>query len=80
MERQDEDWSDKLADFKIDAFETNSGIQVLVPNDANAAYFLNLLFGEESFNLVVEEINQFARQKLVDSPQRLALWCDINKP
>lgn len=80
MERQGEDWSDKLADFEIDAFEANSGIQVLVPNDANAAYFLNLLFGEELFNLVVEEINKFARQKLADSPRRLALWCDINKP
>lgn len=38
-----------------------------------------MLFGEPVFDLIVEETNRYARQKLARSAARLTKWTDVNK-
>lgn len=54
-------------------------MKVPVPIKAKAVDFFGLLFGEPVFDLIVEETNRYARQKLARSAARLAKWTDVNK-
>ena len=60
-------------------FSDSHGLKIPVPIEAKAVDFLGLLFGEPVFDLIVEETNRYARQKLARSAARLAKWTDVNK-
>ena len=60
-------------------FSDSHGLKIPVPIEAKAIDFLGLLFGEPVFDLIVEETNRYARQKLARSAARLAKWTDVNK-
>ena len=73
------EWSRDLHAFDIEPFSGSHGLKVPVPVEAKAVDFFGLLFGEPVFDLIVEETNCCARQKLARSAARLAKWIDVNK-
>ena len=73
------EWSRDLHAFDIEPFSGSHGLKVPVPVEAKAVDFFGLLFGEPVFDLIVEETNRYARQKLARSAARLAKWTDVNK-
>ena len=73
------EWSRDLHAFDIEPFSGSRGLKVPVPVEAKAVDFFGLLFGEPVFDLIVEETNRYARQKLARSAARLAKWTDVNK-
>ena len=60
-------------------FFGSHGLKIPVPIKAKAVDFFGLLFGEPVFDLIVEETNRYARQKLARSATRLAKRTDVNK-
>ncbi|KAK3735138.1 hypothetical protein QZH41_000008 [Actinostola sp. cb2023] len=73
----EEEWTADLSDFNLRQFSGQSGLLKDFGNDPKAEVFFSAVFGEESFRLIVEETNRYARQKLVNKPQRLAKWRDV---
>ena len=73
------EWSRDLHAFNIEPFSGSHGLKIPVPIEAKAVDFFGLLFREPVFDLVVEETNRYARQKLAQSAARLAKWTDVNK-
>ena len=66
------EWSRDLHAFDIEPFSGSHGLKTPVPIEAKAVDFFRLLFGEPVFDLIVEETNRYARQKLARSAARLA--------
>ena len=58
------EWSTDLHAFDIKPFSGSHGLKVPIPVGAKAVDFFGLLFGEPVFDLIVEETNRYARQKL----------------
>ena len=73
------EWSRDLHTFNIEPFSGSHGLKIPVPVEAKAVDFFRMLFGEPVFDLIVEETNCYARQKLARSAARLAKWRDVNK-
>ena len=70
-------WKDVVGE-KFD--QSNSGVRVPIPDGFGALYLFILLLGEATIDLVIEETNRMARQKLAEKPERLVQWHDISRP
>ena len=65
-------WSDQLTDLRIPDFVEASGIKFQLPDNPTPVDFFVAFVGEDLLNQIVQETNLYARQKLADSPARLA--------
>ena len=65
-------WSDQLSPFRIPDFVEASGIKFQLPDNPTPVDFFSAFVGEDLLNKIVQETNLYARQKLADSPARLA--------
>ena len=70
-------WSQDFRGLMFQEFSGTPGIKVAVPNESNAKVFFSLLFGDQAVDLIVHEINRYARQKLINKPAQLDKWQDV---
>ena len=73
------EWSNELEDFDIDEFSGQPGIKFNVPDNPSAISLFSQLFGDSVVDLIVTEMNRYARQKLANSPL-LRKWKDTTNP
>ena len=50
-------WSQDLRGLMFQKFSGTPGIKVAVPNELKAEFFFNLLFGDDTVDLIVRETN-----------------------
>ena len=65
-------WTDQLSDLRISDFVSASGINIRLPDNPSPLDFFLAFVADDLLNQILTETNRYARQKLADSPARLA--------
>ena len=65
-------WTNQLSDLRIPDFVSPSGINFRLPDNPTPLDFFLAFLGDDLLEQIVNETNLHARQKLADSPARLA--------
>ena len=72
-------WMIKLSNFEVSEFSGEPGLRFDLQDDAKADHYFLKVFGEQTVDLIVKELNRYARQSLGNNPPRLATWKNVSK-
>lgn len=76
-EEEEARWTEDLSDFHIPDFRAPTGITFTLPANPNPLDYFVEFISDELWNLIVEETNRYAHQKLCDLPERLAKFVPV---
>ena len=71
-------WTDQLIDIQVPEFLAATGINLVLNDPIELDFFLAFV-GDDLWDLMVEETNRYACQKLADSPDRLTSFCPVTR-
>ena len=78
-EEEEARWTDHLSDFQVPPFQAPTGITFNLPELPNPLDFFVEFVGDDLWDFIVEETNRYARQKLANSPERLANFISVTR-
>ena len=76
-EEEEARWTEDLSDFHIPDFRAPTGLTFTLPANPNPLDYFVEFISDELWNLIVEETNRYAHQKLCDLPERLAKFVPV---
>ena len=72
-------WTDHLSDFPIPDFTAATGLNFNLPDNPNPLDYFVEFVDDNLWDLIVVETNRYARQKLSNSPERLANFLPVTR-
>ena len=72
-------WTIELSNYEVSEFFGEPRIRFNRQDNAKADHYFLKVFGGQTVDLIVEETNQYASQRLSNNPPHLATWKNVSK-